>query len=60
MRDDRARRTINEVYKKRKIQHTGTAEENHGANPVKPEEELLENHRLQDGAIVCDLGSGKA
>ena len=31
-----------------------------GPNPVKPEEELLENHRLQDGAIVCDLGSGKA
>ena len=30
-----------------------------GPNPVKLEEELLLNHRIPDGAVVCDLGSGQ-
>lgn len=30
-----------------------------GPNPVKLEEELLLNHNIPDGAIVCDLGSGQ-
>lgn len=30
-----------------------------GPNPVKLEEELLTNHRIPKGAIVCDLGSGQ-
>ena len=30
-----------------------------GPNPVKLEEELLLDHRIPDGAIVCDLGSGQ-
>lgn len=29
-----------------------------GPNPVKLEEELLINHKIPDGAVVCDLGSG--
>ena len=29
-----------------------------GPNPVKLEEELLLDHRIPDGALVCDLGSG--
>ena len=28
-----------------------------GPNPVKLEEELLRDHRIPDGAVVCDLGS---
>ncbi|MCI5898465.1 MAG: methyltransferase domain-containing protein [Firmicutes bacterium] len=30
-----------------------------GPNPVKLEEELLLNHNIPNGAIVCDLGSGQ-
>ena len=30
-----------------------------GPNPVKLEEELLLDHRIPDGAVVCDLGSGQ-
>ena len=30
-----------------------------GPNPVKLEEELLRDHRIPDGAVVCDLGSGR-
>ena len=30
-----------------------------GPNPIKLEEELLENHQIPDGAVVCDLGSGQ-
>ena len=30
-----------------------------GPNPVKLEEELLLNHQIPDGAVVCDLGSGQ-
>lgn len=30
-----------------------------GPNPVKLEEELLMDHRIPDGAVVCDLGSGQ-
>ncbi len=30
-----------------------------GPNPVKLEEELLSEHRIPDGAVVCDLGSGQ-
>lgn len=29
-----------------------------GPNPLKLEEELLINHKIPDGAVVCDLGSG--
>lgn len=30
-----------------------------GPNPVKLEEELLRDHRIPQGAVVCDLGSGQ-
>lgn len=30
-----------------------------GPNPVKLEEELLSGHKIPDGAVVCDLGSGQ-
>lgn len=30
-----------------------------GPNPVKLEEELLINHNIRDGGVVCDLGSGQ-
>lgn len=30
-----------------------------GPNPVKLEEELLHNHNIPEGAVVCDLGSGQ-
>lgn len=30
-----------------------------GPNPVKLEEELLQNHRIPKQAVVCDLGSGQ-
>jgi len=30
-----------------------------GPNPLKLEEELLMGHRIKDGAVVCDLGSGQ-
>lgn len=30
-----------------------------GPNPVKLEEELLSDHHIPDGGIVCDLGSGQ-
>lgn len=30
-----------------------------GPNPVKLEEELLRDHRIPRGAVVCDLGSGQ-
>ncbi|MCI2055594.1 MAG: methyltransferase domain-containing protein [Oscillibacter sp.] len=30
-----------------------------GPNPVKLEEELLQNHQIPAGAVVCDLGSGQ-
>ena len=30
-----------------------------GPNPVKLEEELLQNHQIPRGAVVCDLGSGQ-
>ena len=30
-----------------------------GPNPVKLEEELLRDHQIPDGAVVCDLGSGQ-
>lgn len=30
-----------------------------GPNPVKLEEELLLGHRIPNGAVVCDLGSGQ-
>lgn len=30
-----------------------------GPNPVKLEEELLKDHRIPEGAVVCDLGSGQ-
>jgi len=30
-----------------------------GPNPVKLEEELLINHKIPEGAVVCDLGSGQ-
>ena len=30
-----------------------------GPNPLKLEEELLDDHRIPAGATVCDLGSGQ-
>ena len=30
-----------------------------GPNPIKLEEELLNDHRIPKGAVVCDLGSGQ-
>ena len=30
-----------------------------GPNPVKLAEELLTEHKIPDGAVVCDLGSGQ-
>lgn len=30
-----------------------------GPNPVKLEEELLQNSKIKSGAVVCDLGSGQ-
>ena len=30
-----------------------------GPNPLKLEEELLIGHKIKDGAVVCDLGSGQ-
>ena len=30
-----------------------------GPNPIKLEEELLQDHRIPAGAVVCDLGSGQ-
>ena len=30
-----------------------------GPNPIKLEEELLREHRIPEGAVVCDLGSGQ-
>ena len=30
-----------------------------GSNPLKLEEELLMGHKIKDGAVVCDLGSGQ-
>lgn len=30
-----------------------------GPNPVKLEEELLQNHLIPQNAVVCDLGSGQ-
>ena len=30
-----------------------------GPNPVKLEEELLQSHKIPNGAVVCDLGSGQ-
>ena len=30
-----------------------------GPNPIKLEEELLLNHSIPQGAVVCDLGSGQ-
>ena len=30
-----------------------------GPNPIKLEEELLTDHRIPSGAVVCDLGSGQ-
>ena len=30
-----------------------------GPNPVKLEEELLLDHKIPEGAVVCDLGSGQ-
>ena len=30
-----------------------------GPNPVKLEEELLINHSIPEGSVVCDLGSGQ-
>ena len=30
-----------------------------GPNPLKLEEELLMRHKIKDGAVVCDLGSGQ-
>lgn len=30
-----------------------------GPNPVKVEEELLLDHKIPEGAVVCDLGSGQ-
>ena len=30
-----------------------------GPNPIKLEEELLRDHRIPEGAVVCDLGSGQ-
>ena len=30
-----------------------------GPNPIKLEEELLKDHRIPTGAVVCDLGSGQ-
>ena len=29
-----------------------------GPNPIKLEEELLQDHKIAEGATVCDLGSG--
>ena len=30
-----------------------------GPNPIKLEEELMQNHKIKKGAVVCDLGSGQ-
>lgn len=30
-----------------------------GPNPFKLQEEMLQNHKIPDGGIVCDLGSGQ-
>ena len=30
-----------------------------GPNPLKLEEELLTGHRIPEGSLVCDLGSGQ-
>ena len=30
-----------------------------GPNPIKLEEELMLGHKIPDGSVVCDLGSGR-
>lgn len=30
-----------------------------GPNPIKLEEELMNGHKIENGAVVCDLGSGQ-
>ena len=30
-----------------------------GPNPIKLQEELLQNHKIPSGSYVCDLGSGQ-
>ena len=30
-----------------------------GPNPIKLEEELMNDHKIENGAVVCDLGSGQ-
>lgn len=30
-----------------------------GPNPIKLEEELLQEHKIPENAVVCDLGSGQ-
>ena len=47
-------------YPKSKAYNTPALQEKiMGPNPVKLEEELLRDHRIPDGAVVCDLGSGQ-
>ena len=47
-------------YEKSKAYDTPELQEKiMGPNPVKLEEELLQDHRIPEHAVVCDLGSGQ-
>lgn len=48
-----------EYVKSKKYDTPDLQEKIMGPNPVKLEEELLLNHKIPAGAVVCDLGSGQ-
>lgn len=48
-----------EYVKSKKYDTPELQEKIMGPNPVKLEEELLLNHKIPAGAVVCDLGSGQ-
>lgn len=48
-----------EYVKSKKYQTSDFMKKIMGPNPLKLEEELLLDHKIKDGAVVCDLGSGQ-
>lgn len=48
-----------EYIKSKKYQTPNLMSKIMGPNPLKLEEELLQNHKIPAGAVVCDLGSGQ-
>ena len=48
-----------EYVKSKKYQTSDFMKKIMGPNPLKLEEELLIDHKIKDGAVVCDLGSGQ-